>query len=231
MKLHKGMVYGLLCLGFSSFAPRIFAQNQMIRTERVEVRSEQIVNSIDGTTSKAEIIVSGKSSPSSIQRATIVSKGTNSIVVSVSSGENVTISVDDNTALRRRYWGKSVLDEFQIGDIVSIFGKWTDEEKTTASARFIRDWSIQKRNGVFFGTVTSVTEKGWVIETKRGNLTVTAGGQITNRRGDVIGKSDVINGHRIRVKGLWDRKLNTITEVSGVKDYSLPVKTTATPGV
>jgi hypothetical protein len=142
----------------------------------------------------------------------------------------VTVMIDGNTVLRRRYWGKSSVDEFQVGDTLSIYGKWTDDGKTTVMGRLIRDWSIQKRNGVFFGKVSSVTDKGWVIETKRGNQTVTSGGPSTNRRGDVIGKSDVLIGHRIRVKGLWDRTLNTITEVSGVKDYSLPLRTTATPG-
>jgi len=31
-------------------------------------------------------------------------------------------------------------------------------------------------------------------------------------------------GHRIRVKGLWNNKNSTVTEVSHVKDFDLPVR-------
>jgi len=32
-----------------------------------------------------------------------------------------------------------------------------------------------------------------------------------------------VPGHKVMVKGLWDNKLNTVTEVTFVRDYSLPV--------
>jgi len=197
-------------------------------TNRLEVRNELKEERVSSRTAQ---MVEFKNSKAVMNRVVVTSKETNSIHVTDHDGSSVTILIDANTVLRRRYWGKSSLDEFQIGDSVTIYGKWADDEKSTVNARFIRNWSIQKRNGVFFGNVLSVTEKGWVIETKRGNQTVTSGGIITNRRGDVIGKADVLISHRVRVKGLWDRTGNTITEVTGVKDYSLPIRVTATPGI
>ena len=36
--------------------------------------------------------------------------------------------------------------------------------------------------------------------------------------------TDVQVGHRVRVKGLWDNKLNKITEVTQVKDFTIPAQ-------
>ena len=55
----------------------------------------------------------------------------------------------------------------------------------------IRDISIQKRFGVFFGVVQSVSDNGWVMTTiglKRDNQTVilSASAVTTNRKGEAI---------------------------------------------
>lgn len=146
-------------------------------------------------------------------------------------GKTYTILIDDKTQLRRRFWGKATLSEFQIGDTLNVIGQWTDDSHTTIKARLIRDISIQKKRGVFFGEVTSLTGSGWVMSTKRGTETVTVDSstKFVNREGDTITKGDIKVGHRVRVKGLWDSKLNTITEVTQVKDFSLPPKPTPTP--
>ena len=154
------------------------------------------------------------------------------LTVKAKDGKQFTILTDDKTQFRRRFWGKSSLSEMSVGDMVNVIGKWTDDTKTTIQARLVRDLSIQKRNGAFIGTVQSVSSSGFVIQTvKRGILTVTtsASTKFVNRKEELITKADVIVGHRIRVKGLWDSKLNTLTEVTHVKDFSLPVKPSVTP--
>lgn len=141
-----------------------------------------------------------------------------------------TILTDSKTQLRRRFWGKATLDEMQTGDILNVIGKWTDDAKTTVAAVLVRDTSVQKRFGVFIGQVTSLMSTGWVMTTHRGTETVTvsSGTKIVNRSGQTITQADVTVGHRVRVRGLWDSKASTITEVAQAKDYNLPVKPTPT---
>ena len=153
------------------------------------------------------------------------------LTVKAKDGKQFTILTDTKTQFRRRFWGKSSLSEMNVGDMVNVIGRWTDDAKTTIQARLVRDLSIQKRNGTFFGTVQSVSASGFVMQTlKRGTLTVTtsASTKFVNRKGETIAKGDVIVGHKVRVGGLWDSKLNTLTEVAHVKDFSLPVKPTET---
>lgn len=147
-------------------------------------------------------------------------------------GKTFTVLTDDKTQFRRKFWGKSSLSEIHNGDVVNVIGLWTDDSHTTIQAHLIRDTSIQKRFGVFFGTVTSLTADGWVMDTlRRGSQTVTVGSdtKFVNRREQAITKTDIAVGHRVRVKGLWDSKLSTITEVKQVKDFSLPPKASGTP--
>lgn len=144
------------------------------------------------------------------------------------NGKTYTVNVDAQTQLRRRFWGKATWDEIMVGDMVNVIGRWTDSSQTAINAVLVRDISIQKRFGVFIGTVQSVaTSSGQlVIVTKRGTETVNTGSatKFVNRKGQIIALADIKVSDRVRVRGLWNSKLNTITEVTVVKDYSLPTK-------
>lgn len=156
--------------------------------------------------------------------ATVASVGTNTITVS-KDGKTYTVNILATARLRRRFWGSAALTEISVGDTVNVWGSWTDSSQTTINAKLIRDVSIQKRNGVFIGEITSVSTSGWVMKTAaRGDQTVTVSNstRFSDRKGTTIAQSDIVVGHRVRVRGMWDRKLSTISEVSAVKDYSLP---------
>ncbi len=143
--------------------------------------------------------------------------------------KSYTVNTTAQTQLRRRFWGKASWPEFLVGDVINVIGQWTDTIKTTVNARLIRDTSIQKRFGVFIGTVTSLNGNGWVMTTiNRGSQTVTVSSstKFVNRQGQAIVQSQIKVGDRVRVRGLWDNKANTITEVTNVKDYNLPPKPT-----
>ncbi len=143
------------------------------------------------------------------------------------NGKSYSVLVDGKTQLRRRFWGKSTLSEMNVGDNLNVIGKWTDNAKTTIQATLVRDLSVQKRSGVFFGTVSSLSANGWVMSTvRRGNQTVTVSSSTNfiNRSGQTITQADIKVGDRVRVRGLWDNIANTITEVTQVKDYSLPAQ-------
>lgn len=160
---------------------------------------------------------------------TAITSGSLSVV---KEGTTYTVLIDEQTQLRRKFWGKSVLSEFSVGDSVSVVGLWEDDAKTTIRARLIKNLSIQMRYGVFFGTVTEVTGSGFVMDTVRRELqtvTVMDSTVYTNRREETISKSDIIVGHRIRVRGLWNSTKSTITEVEKIKNFSLPPKASALP--
>lgn len=148
------------------------------------------------------------------------------------NGTDYSVLIEDKTKFRRRFWGKSTLSEFAVGNLVNVIGKWNNEEKTEINANLIRNLSIQKRYGVFFGTIKSITDTGFVMTTaKRGEETVTliAGTKLVNRKMEAITKADILVDHRVRVKGLWDSDNHTITEVTQVKDFNLPVIVKASP--
>lgn len=133
------------------------------------------------------------------------------------------------TQYRRKFWGTSGLDEMSVGDSVNVLGYWQDESQTNINACLVRDISVQRRFGVFFGEILSVSETGFVMSTvseKRANQTVTLSANTTliNRREQKISLNDLQVGHKVRVHGLWNNQLNTITEVKKVKDFSLPTK-------
>ncbi len=170
-------------------------------------------------------------SRAAIGSGTITAINGTTLTVTTNEGKVVTVLTDDKTQFRRRFWGKGTLAELKANDVVNVIGLWQDDAKTTILARLVRDLSIERRTGVFIGIVQSLTSGGFVIKTEqRGNLTVTTSDttKFVNRREEAITKADVKVDHRVRVKGLWDRNLNTITEVVQVKDFSLPAKPTPT---
>lgn len=140
-----------------------------------------------------------------------------------------TVNTDSNTQFRRHFWGKSSLDEFSVGDKVNVYGKFTDDAQTTILARLIRNLSIMKRRGVFFGTVSSKGANSFVMHTlNRGDQTVMfdSNTKFVKRNEQIMTFADLQVGDRVRVKGLWDKILNTITEVNQIKDFSLPLRPT-----
>lgn len=146
-------------------------------------------------------------------------------------GTSVKVDILTNTHFRRKFWGKSSLAEISIGNKVDIVGRWANEEKSEIKAVLIRNLSIQKRFGTFFGTINKITDTGFIMTTiQRGEETVTIDtAKLINRTQQVITKEDLQIGHRVRVKGLWDSVNFTITEVTQIKDFSLPPFATPTP--
>ncbi len=151
-----------------------------------------------------------------------------------SEGKTYTVQTDAKTQFRFKFWGKGNLDAIAVGHTVNVIGKWQDDARTTVLARQIRDLSLQKRFGVFIGEIKSLLSGGWVMSTKsekRADQTVTVSSstKFVNRKEERIAQSDIVVGHKVRVKGLWDKEANTVTEVAHVKDFDLPVKTPLTP--
>ena len=140
-------------------------------------------------------------------------------------GKIYQVNITEKTQLRRHFWGKSSLSEFSVGDEVNMIGRFTDETKSTIEAVLIRNKSIQKRWGAFFGQVLSKEGNVLAIKTvNRGEVKVYVGSttKIINRREQSISLDNIEVSHRIRVKGVWDRNLKEIRETEEIKDFSLP---------
>lgn len=155
----------------------------------------------------------------------ITSLSGNTMGIEDKNGKSYTVNITEKTQLRRRFWGKATLSEFSVGDEVNVIGRFIDEEKTTIEAILIRNLSIQKRWGVFFGEVVSVNNGSLTIKTvNRGDLTIyiTSSTKLINRRQEKINLNQIAIGHKIRVKGVWDKTLNEIKETNEIKDFSLP---------
>jgi hypothetical protein len=161
--------------------------------------------------------------------ATITAISSNSLTVKKDQ-KTYTITISSQTKILRHFWGKSKLSEFSVDDKINVWGKWTDDTKTTLDALVLRNLSIMKRHGVFFGEVSSLGSNSFVIKSiNRGDQTVLYGTntKFEDRRGTQISASDTKVGNKIRVKGLWDKANKKITEVEQVKNFSFPTRSTS----
>jgi hypothetical protein len=143
--------------------------------------------------------------------------------------KTITVTTDATTKFRRHFGGLSTLTEFTVGNTLDVRGIYTDETKTTIAANQIRNRSVMRRRGTFIGDVVSISGSTIVIRSlNRGNQTVTVSAttKYVNRKQQVMTLTDVLVGHRIRVRGMWDKSNNTITQVTNLKDFTLPPKAT-----
>lgn len=174
--------------------------------------------------------LTGKNTRVHLVEAKVTAVGDGTITVE-KDGKTYTVNTDAKTKFRRHFWGKSDVAEFSVGNLVNIWGTWADETQTTINAMMIRNLSIMKRHGVFFGTIKTVGDNSFVMTSiNRGDQTVTVATttKYLNRRQQALTFADLQVGHRVRLRGLWDKSQNTITEVVQIKDFSLPTPTGAT---
>jgi len=197
--------------------------------ERLKQEREQVRTNAQNIRSTAK---SMRGKAMHINGATVKAASESGLTIT-KDGKDYTVTTSTSTQIRRKFWGKSILSDIAVGHTVNVWGRWADDAQTTITARLIRDLSIQKRNGVFIGTVKSKDASSFVLSTRlRGDQTIMhdANTKFVNRRGVSITATEISVGDRVRVKGLWDRVTNNVTQVTQVKDYSLPPRTaTGTP--
>lgn len=219
------VLLGMLLLTSPVLAVDASREGEIRRTVKEEVKRELKEERKEATKGAKEAI---KNRVARVSGATVTAVSADSLTIS-KDGTSATVDVLATTKLRRKFWGNATISEFSVSDVVDVLGMWTDETHTTINANLIRNRSVQKRHGVFVGTVTSLSSSGWVMNTfNRGPQTVTVleTTKFGDRTGKMLTQTDVAVGHMVRVRGLWNSKMSTITEVTAVKDYSLPVKLT-----
>jgi hypothetical protein len=137
--------------------------------------------------------------------------------------KEVILEITDKTVILRKFGGRSSLAELKVGDIVSARGNWKDEEEAVLEARVLRNLSVGKRQGSFWGTISSIGTDSFSLKAGEGReLRVFVGpsAKIVDQRNQGISFADLKAGHRVRVFGLWDLALDQVESVRSIKDWS-----------
>jgi hypothetical protein len=169
-----------------------------------------------------------KKNKARINKATVTAI-TGTTLTITKDGKTYTVSTSAATKLRRHFGGASSLAEYAVNNVIDVHGQWSNVEKTAIAATSIRNRSVMKRRGTFHGSVVSKNGNNIVIASKnRGNqtATVTATTKYVARNQTPLTLNDIAVGHKIRIKGIWDKSNNTLTQVTQIKDFSLPPKAT-----
>lgn len=220
-----GVVLGLGSLSpVFSLEPTASRPGEIRKEMRQEIKEDRMALKEDVKTLRKMIGTRG-----AFSKVSLTAKGGDTAPTTLTvtkEGKTYTVNVSATTQIRRRFGGKGTLADLQINDSLDVVGKWTDETQTTIDAKVIRDESVQKRLAVFIGKVKSISGSTIVIDSvARGTQTITVATttKIVSRKETGIALTDIKEGHVIRVKGLWNNQLNTVSEVTHIKDYSLPV--------
>lgn len=203
-----------------------------IRQEVKEQVREEIKERNEGLLDKVKNMVRKNLRFNARIKGTIGSVGASSMTVTGDDGKTYAVNITSETKLLRRFGGTSGLSEFSVGNEVSVIGKFTDESQTTIDAKLIRNLSIQKRWGVFFGEVTVKNSDNFVMKTiERGDQTVYFGSEtkFLSHKKETISYTDLQIGNRVRVKGMWDRSSNKITEIEEIRVFPQKPSVTPTP--
>lgn len=156
---------------------------------------------------------------------TVSAKNTASFTVTKDGKDYIVLTTPDSK-FRRHFWGKSTLAEISVGNKVNVWGNWTDDTHASINAMMIRNLSIMKRFGVFVGDIVSKSSTSFVIHSKnRADQMISFDGntKFVKKNDTAATYADLKTGDRVKIKGLWDKTLNTISEVTQIKDYALPL--------
>lgn len=181
---------------------------------------QALVRSVAGIVTVAVI---GLGLPWAVQAATVegtlvgISGTSLPAVLTVQSGATTyTVNVTSSTTLVRKFNGPSTLEEFGIGDLLSIEGTITGT--TVDPTTKVKNLSIQRKGSLFWGTILSIdaTNKTFTLDPKhRKSLpdqTVLTTASTKFFQGNRAGEfDDLAVGMNVRIVGLWRKSLSKVT--------------------
>ncbi len=206
-KLFIGMMVFALVIGGASVAR---ADNDRDDDGRKNEREARLV----GSSLEVHITDSGKVL---VRGAKVASVSDSTITATTMWGSavmNWTITSDANTKLIRRYGGASAMNEITVGDYISFQGSLVTGTASpmTVLAKTIKNWSVQKKNATFEGTVSSVSGSTFVMSTKKdGNITVTTTGTTQFMKNSATATlADVTVNSKVVTTGLYNNLTHTL---------------------
>lgn len=147
--------------------------------------------------------------------------------VSAINGTVLTVSKDSvnyeietaGAKIKRKYNAKATLGEVRVGDVLTIKGRYTAE--FAIRAREVKDLSIQRWEGTFVGTVSSIDSANntfVLASVKRGNQTVEVASstKFVYRKTDKT-FSDLKVSDEVTLKGTWNSTHSVIYSPVWVK--------------
>lgn len=148
----------------------------------------------------------------------------NSLVVSKDKN-TYTINVTPNTKILTKYGSISDLIEYSTGHKLNIWGTTNEASKSAITAKVIKNNSIQKRIGIFYGLVDSISGRTFTFSSKiygQNQITIDASTKIVNNDNTPITASDIHENDRIKIIGSIDQSVNKITAAKAIKNFSQP---------
>ena len=154
-----------------------------------------------------------------IRGAKITAISGSSLMVSQTWGAYVstwTINTGPSTEIIRRYGGVSSFAEFAVGDYVAAKGMLdTTKTQSTITAKVVRDYSIQRENATFAGTVQSVNSgnQSFVLATpNRGSQTIfVSSSTVVKQGGATTTFAALLAGQKItKAAGVWNNLTNSM---------------------
>jgi hypothetical protein len=151
--------------------------------------------------------------PSSLPLYTGVASNISGTTLTLTSSDGTVYSVDaSNVQTTRKYGASTQISAIQNGDTLNVRGTLSGSD---ISAVYVRDTSLQAKNGTFSGTVTALNSPSFTLQsTSRGSQTVnTDSTTVFNENGktDSNGISDIMVGSKVIVTGVWDSANSNIT--------------------
>ncbi len=122
----------------------------------------------------------------------------------------------DSAKYIRKFGGVSDVSELAVGDIISFHGMLIKTTSAlTVNADTIKDWSIQRKEANFEGTVKSVDSgnKTFVLTSDdRGDITVMVGTSTVIKNGDTTGVfADIKVDAEVSARGVWNTLSNQLS--------------------
>ena len=222
---HQTFIFGLiLTLSLIIFSKSVLAENERGIKKIERTGTPKVGERIKKNNSKANI------------KGVITALSENTLTVS-SDGKTYTINISQSTQetqgtiLKRRYLGKATSAEFSVNNKVKVMGTWTNDEHSVINASRIWNLSISKYRGAFVGTVQSIDSTTIVfdpVKRERHTAYLSATTKYLNRNLQSIVLTDIKIGHKVRIRGTWDKSNKKVFDVINVVDMSLPPLPTKT---
>ncbi len=158
--------------------------------------------------------------------AKVLSKSGTSLTVKA-EGKMVTVATD-GTVIIGRFDELETLADIHVGDKIRVRGTFTNDADTAVTAQVIRDLTSNHMHKTVLGTLKAVTgEKTFTFKIRHKGVVsaiLANNAKLIDRRERPISLGDLKAGDTIRITGVWDPQTKTFTQVTRLKDFSIPAQ-------